>query len=388
MRNQALGLYIHFPFCEQKCWYCDFLTFSHADSLIPSYEEALLRQLQQDISFRKLRGKPLNSVYFGGGTPSLASPSFFIRCKDIINQSFEVMPEIEITVEANPGTLREELVNTWKHIGVNRLSLGVQTTVNRLLDSCGRRHTRETVEEDLILLNRYREASGLSLNFDFIYGLFEQGEEDIRQDLSFIEKWKPNHVSWYSLILEERSRFGVYVRQGKYVPPSDETMDLLEKTASQGLRQLGYEQYEISNFARNGAYSRHNRKYWTGQPYLGIGLGAASYLEGRRSQCADTFSKYFEAVHQQLPAWMEEPYSQTEEAFDEVMMGFRLLEGISRDRFRKKYGWDFVETYAVFFEKWRSADYVDWNEARIWMTEKGLNFQNIILSDLLEIWRN
>nr|WP_072514575.1 radical SAM family heme chaperone HemW [Ndongobacter massiliensis] len=378
---KPIGVYIHLPFCAQRCFYCDFLTFPHAESLHEPYLSHILQEITEDAVRRGLRGRHCDSVFFGGGTPSLFPPSAIRQLLEQLRSVLSLTADCEITLEGNPATLNEKKAAAYRAAGVNRLSLGVQSFSDGLLRTCGRDHTAQCAKQDVRIL----QAAGFTnLSLDLIYGIPGQQPSDIEEDLRCIAELEPQHISWYALIVEPRTIFFEKEKQETLRFPNEEALDALERRARCGLAKLGYMRYEISNFAKEGYASRHNVKYWTAAPYWGLGLGAASYLDGVRSENVRTFSDYFARVDAGKPAWNVIPRTDEEDAFEFVMMGLRLVRGIDRHAFAKRYGYDLCERAAPIFEAHRKRGNLVWSETRVRLTEQGLAFQNTFLVDLLE----
>lgn len=376
---KPIGVYIHLPFCSRRCGYCDFLTFPHAEKLHKPYLQHLLREIADDAVRRGLKGHLCDSIFLGGGTPSLFAPSMIQQILERLRSVLSLTSDCEITLEANPATMDEEKAEGYRAAGVNRLSLGVQSFSDDLLRVCERNHTAYRAKHDISLL---KAAGFTNLSLDLIYGIPGQKLSNIEKDLCCIAELQPQHISWYALILEPRTVF--FEKQKTLSLPDEETLDALEMRVRSGLKRLGYERYEISNFAKEGYASRHNKKYWTAAPYWGLGLGAASYLDGVRSENTRKFSDYFSRIEAGEPVWTVIARTRDEDAFEFVMMGLRLVQGISRTEFFKRYGYDLCTRAAEVFEEHRKRGNLLWDEKRIWLTEQGLGFQNAFLVDLLD----
>lgn len=378
----SLGIYVHIPFCAERCFYCDFLTFPHAEKFHAPYGLALQKEITH-AAWASYPDRTVDSIFFGGGTPTLLPASRLAAFLASLRRAFLLAEDAEITLEANPGTLTREGVHQLVASGVNRISLGVQTTNDALLKAIGRTHQMKDVLDDVEML---REAGIKNLNLDMILALPGQTPTDIENDLHWIETLRPTHVSWYSLILEEKTLFGYRTARGELVLPSEEEELALSAQAFKGLRCLGYVRYEFSNFAKPGSQSRHNLKYWSGDDYLGFGLGAASYIDGERYENMRGLKTYIETLERgELPR-RKIVRSREDDLFEQVMTGLRKLEGIDRARFAKKNGIDPVQIAALVFRNAEREGLARITAERLALTEKGLLVQNSILSDALLYW--
>ncbi len=378
--TKPLGIYLHLPFCVERCIYCDFLTFPHADKHQEPYLEALVEEIHQDSARRDLAGYVVDSIFLGGGTPSLLEPDQLDKLFAALHQVVTISPDCEVTIEANPATLDETKVAAYRRLGINRVSLGIQSMNQDLLTFCLRNHKPADVVEDIALLRRH----GIdNINFDLIYAIPKQTEADIKADLKWIEKLQPGHVSWYSLIIEEKTLLHHYIKKGLVKPLDEDTEFTFMGFVQDGLESLGYAQYENSNYAKPGKQSRHNLKYWSNQDYWGLGLGASSYLGGDRYQVTSSFTDYLDLVANKLPTWQVESRTPTDDLFEQVMMGFRKVSGISRPDFQDRNGVDLLATCPAFFTDQKARGLIDWDDQAVWLTKQGFRFQNDVLVDFL-----
>lgn len=388
---RPLGIYIHYPFCTERCFYCDFLTFPHAETLQAPYISALKKEIAHLGQAETKQTSPLlqdtpyfvDSVYFGGGTPSLLPTEEFLAVVETLRANFSFANDVEITLEVNPGTLTEEGLRRLLTVGVNRFSLGVQTMSDALLARLGRTHMAEDVEHDIRML---QNAGANNVNVDFLLGLPAQTLADIQKDLLYVAQWHVQHVSWYSLILEEKTYFHWQAQQGDLSLPEENLLLQEEDEVLRTLSSLGYTRYEISNFSLPSYASRHNRKYWTAEEYLGIGVGAASYLQGERYQNPSGIHAYIKEVEEgRLPQQLVERTIK-EDLFEQVMMGLRLLEGVDREAFLKRNGMDALAIAPKSMAKAQKNGLLCITPTNIAFTRKGLNVQNDVLSDMLWEW--
>lgn len=331
---ESFGIYIHLPFCLKKCNYCDFLSFLlPSQDRVADYVLGLKKEMQ--LAAPELEGLSAASLYLGGGTPSLLASR---NLKDILfaaKNYFSLAPNAEVTVEANPGTLSMVKLREMRDMGVNRLSLGVQSMNNRLLTAMGRVHTAEEARTCYYL---GREAGFENINVDLIYGLPGQTKEMWQDTLVNVAALIPEHVSAYGLSLEEGTPWGDLYSQDRLSLPGEDHWAAMHDITGEILTTAGLEQYEISNYARPGCESVHNLGYWHRRPYIGLGLGAASLLNETRYRNHSSLEKYFQDLaSNKLPREDEDRLS-VEEAMSETMfLGLRTTQGISVGEFAAKY---------------------------------------------------
>ncbi len=355
------GVYISYPFCSQKCSFCNFASGVSAPETIAQYQSALLAE----IGRHAWAWQPA-TLYVGGGTPSLM-PAYFLR------ELTAAIPRAQITestLECAPGTVTPEAVANWRTCGINRVSLGVQSFVTRELRQTGRRHDCHIVQRELELL---RSGGIGNVNIDLIAGLPEQTLASMDESLQWIERLAPPHVSLYIFEIDEDSRLGNEIllggqRYGAPRVPNDELTAQLYEKASQTLRRMGYHHYEISNYAHAGFESRHNLKYWLLEPYVGFGLDAHSFDGRNRYSNADTFAGYFKAEKAEQPA--SDP---SEEHF---FVGLRLLDGIEPTV-------DEWQRFAQPIEKWERAGMLERAGAKLRLTPPAVLISNEIFQEFL-----
>ncbi|MCF0135846.1 MAG: oxygen-independent coproporphyrinogen III oxidase [Lachnospiraceae bacterium] len=388
-RNADPMLYVHIPFCVRKCHYCDFLSFpcNHpgGSEEISSYLAALNKEIL--LTGRESNGGVLSSVFVGGGTPSLLKPEQFETLGEAIREAFILEKRTEWTLEANPGTITREKAAAWKKAGVNRISMGVQSFDDDLLQTLGRIHRRDAVLESYEIL---REAGFENVSMDLMFGLPDQTMDTWKQTLEEAASLKPEHLSCYGLIIEEGTPF--YERQKELALPEEETEREMYHYAIRFLKDRGYAQYEISNFALPGGESRHNTGYWQRRPYYGVGLGAASLLPGD-VRCSNTRSmeKYLQVLGKcedscDLLALIRESVTSLScaEAMEEFMfLGFRMNEGVSEEDFLRSFHIDMKKVYGKVLEKYHKEGLLREREGRWSLTEQGIDVSNVILADFL-----
>ena len=370
----ALGLYIHIPFCKAKCAYCDFYSLAHSEEKMDAYMAALLRHLEEVAP--RAAGMQVDTVYFGGGTPSYLGAARLCRILQTVLRRYDVARDAEITLEANPDSAGD-----WKELrrlrraGFNRLSLGVQSTDDALLRRIGRIHTYEQVQQ---AVTAARKAKFTDLSLDLIYGLPGQTMEDWQRTLADAVALGPEHLSCYGLKLEEGTPLWQQ-RQTLTLPDDDAQADMYLYTVA-ALGEMGYEQYEISNFAKPGKASRHNLKYWRMEEYAGFGPGAHSDFGGVRYGYVRDIDSY---IAGRLVLSESENDSTLARDYEYVMLSLRTAAGIDRQTFEKSYRQRFQPMEALF-EQYEKAGLASRTEGGWRLTPKGFLVSNSIIAALQE----
>lgn len=348
--KQPLGIYLHIPFCVQKCLYCDFLSFpvgktteqSAEQKKCQNYMEALLMEIEHASKMIDITSYEIQTIFIGGGTPSLINEDYITKTLCKLNELFSVSDHPEITIEANPGTLTESKLHSYRNAGINRLSIGLQSTQNEELRRLGRIHT---YEEFLESYQMAREAGFENINVDLMTALPGQTMEDLKENLERVIALHPEHISAYSLIIEEGTPYAK-LYQEEDLPPEETDREMYAMTGSM-LAAAGYHRYEISNYALDGYESRHNTSYWKRIPYLGLGLGASSLMNETRWKNEDRLEAYIEEIQQgNLPRHFEVEKLTTQAQMEEFMfLGLRMLEGVSSVEFERTFGKSLQEVY-------------------------------------------
>ncbi len=377
MKN--IGIYVHIPFCKRKCLYCDFPSFGNMEDKFEAYVYAL----EQEIEKRgeKTRGFQVSSIFFGGGTPTVLSEDLLERLLTKINASFTIVEDAEITIEANPGTIHGKMAEALRKMSFNRLSMGVQAWQNRLLSTLGRIHT---IEEFVDNFQNARKAGFDNINVDLMFALPTQTFTDWKETLEKITDLNPEHISAYSLIIEEGTPFYERFEKGELV----ETEEVLDREmyhyAVAFLAEKGYYQYEISNFSKLGRESRHNKIYWQTTPYLGMGLGAHSYFQGSRFHNTYDLDKYILADGEINRLEEEREMVLKKAAMEEFMfLGLRLTEGVSFKVFFERFGVEMTEVYSKVISDFLESDLLRQTEEGIALTQRGIDLSNQVFAEFL-----
>lgn len=377
------GIYIHIPFCVKKCAYCDFVSFENSP-YISQYVNAL--QAEMKISAFRLPYRRYDTVFVGGGTPSTLPSGMMRQIIDALKTHFDLANNAEITVECNPGTVDREKLDEYMSCGVNRLSLGLQSASDRLLCEIGRIHV---FEDFLKSYEAARQAGFQNINVDVMYGLPKQAVDDLSQTLDTLFMLSPEHVSAYSLILEEGTPLFSRVARGEAALPDEDEAYQMHRFCIEALQKAGYERYEISNYARRSYTGekgywqcQHNLNYWNNGEYLGLGLNAhsAMRMEGSgwtRWNNAETFPSYFSSIEQSvMPAQEKTPISRDEEMFETVMLALRKTEGLSLSSFFERFGEPFEGHYQKAIAALEKIGYLTVKNGFACLTEAGLDMQN------------
>ncbi len=386
MRFDSVGLYLHLPFCVSKCAYCDFNSFSGLGDLIPEY----LRALKAEMAGRSAGGAAVATVFVGGGTPTALSGPELAGLLEDARRCFTWLDGTEATVEANPGTVDRAKLSLVRQAGANRLSLGVQSFNDRLLVRLGRVHRAAEARE---AVRAAREAGFDNLSLDLIFGLPGQTLADWRADLESALELEPEHLSCYSLKVEEGTSFAAEAAAGRLDLPGEETDLAMFDLTRDRLGAAGYESYEISNFARPGRRCRHNLVYWRNEEYLGFGAGAASYLDRRRWTNIRDPREYVRALdraagptgiaggfdHGRLAGEVETTDLRTE-MIETVMMSLRTSDGLSEDYFRRRFGAELRSVFPEALDWTISRGLSAFDEGALRLTPTGLRLANQALA--------
>ena len=380
MKNtNTVGLYIHIPFCRQKCLYCDFPSWAGKEGQMQGYVDALTKEIRKRGT--EYTDQQVVSVFFGGGTPTTLTIPMLEQLMQAVFESWDIAEDAEITTEANPGTLDVEMAAALRKMGFNRLSMGVQAWQNRLLKELGRIHTIESFQENY---QAVREAGFENVNTDLMFALPNQTMADWQETVKNIVAMNPEHISAYSLIIEEGTPFYDRYEKGELKPAEEELDREMYHWAVDYLAEHGYEQYEISNFAKKCRQSRHNRIYWQAEEYLGMGLGSHSYMNGERFHNIYDLQEYIRADGD-VSLLKEDIERITEEdALAEFMfLGLRLAEGVSFAGFEERFGQGMKNIYGSQIEELVKDELLQEDEIGIRLTARGVDISNFVFEKFL-----
>lgn len=363
--------------------YCDFLSGPEHLKQIEEYVDMLLVEVKQYHDF--IKQYKVRSIFLGGGTPSILSPEQISRIMNAIREAAgeNLFPDAEITIESNPGTLTMDKLNVYQKLGINRISMGLQSTHDEELKLLGRMHT---YEEFLQGYHMARKAGFQNINVDLMSGLPGQTLKTFEETLERIIALNPEHISAYSLIIEEGTRFyEMYgTEEGKKQLPDEETDRLIYHKTKEILKKAGYERYEISNYAKKGMESRHNLSYWTGIAYLGLGLGASSYFDNKRYYNEENMKYYLQALHKKESVLHLEETLTIQDKMEEFMiLGLRLMCGIEKKEFFHQFSVTIEEAYGEVIKKLTALGMMKEEGGRLFFTEEGIDVSNEIFTMFL-----
>ena len=370
--------YIHIPFCEHICYYCDFNKVFLEGQPVDEYIEALLKEAR--LALRQNPVEKMETLYVGGGTPTSLTASQLER---LLSGLREILPYYngEFTVEANPGDLTADKLDVMKNYGVNRLSMGVQTFDDRLLKKIGRKHTAQDVYDTIQLLE---EKDFSNVTIDLIYALPGQSLESFRDTVTRALALDLPHYALYSLILENQTMFMNWVRRGKMHLPEQELEAQMYAETIDAMEKAGRKQYEISNFAKPGFESQHNLVYWNNQNYFGLGAGASGYLGNRRYKNRGPIQHYLKSLkNDQLPVLEEEILTQKAQIEEEMFLGLRKILGVDKTVFENRFGFSMMDVYGDVIEKLKQQKLITETDSGVCLTEEGLFRGNDVFEEFL-----
>ncbi len=390
LRNQ-LSVYLHVPFCATKCTYCAFNTYTHLDALIEPFVGALIREIE--IVGANAPDQVVGTIFFGGGTPSLLTPQQFARVLAALRQNFDVSADAEITLEANPNDLDRDYLTALRRIGLNRISIGMQTANANELQLFRRRHDNDAVAR---AVSAARAGGFDNLNLDLIYGFPHQTIQTWETSLRQMLALKPEHVSLYALGLEEGTAMKAWVERGQLPAPDDDLAADMYELASDLLSAAGYAQYEISNWARPGYECRHNLQYWHNDDYVGVGPGAHGFASGVRYSTILSPQRYIKALagasessgtyaYPLTPVTAESTVmDRAGQITDTLIMGLRLTqEGIPRAQFSQRFGIDLVDLHRPIIEKFVGYGLLAVDDERVKLTDHGRLLSNVVFREFV-----
>ena len=372
---KEMSLYIHIPFCKQKCLYCDFPSYAGKESLMDQYIDSLNKEI-----INKGKNYLIKSIFIGGGTPSYLDEKNLESLLKAINQ-LKFKEDIEFTVECNPGTLNEEKLLIMKNNNVNRLSMGLQSTNNSLLKEIGRIHTFEQFK------NNYDEARKIgfdNINIDLMFGLPNQSVEEWKRTLEDAVSLNPDHISAYSLIIEEGTCFYKLYYDDKLNLPNEDEERSMYLLAKEVLKEYGYHQYEISNYSKDSKECYHNKVYWKCNEYLGLGVSASSFVDEKRFKNIDDIKMYIEKINKNEDVREEIHVNDIKDDMEEFMfMGLRMMEGIKVKEFKERFGRDVFEIYDSAIKNNMKKGLLLFDSEKLYLSSKGIELSNYVMSDFI-----
>ncbi|MDD5945582.1 MAG: radical SAM family heme chaperone HemW [Clostridia bacterium] len=374
--NKNISLYIHIPFCVRKCLYCDFPSFALPENCYEDYVRTLCREMNEYAA--DFYGMKVKSIFIGGGTPSVLPPKLLGRIMDTVMSKFDVDSDAEISIEANPGTLDAKKLTEMNSMYFNRLSMGLQAWQDRLLKGIGRIHTADEFETNFL---QARDAGFKNINVDLMFALPGQTLDDWQETIEHVLKLRPEHISAYSLIIEEGTPFYDMYEKG-IIRETDEVLDRkMYYLVNEMLSDKGYGRYEISNFSKPGFECRHNIVYWRTEEYRGFGLGAHSYVGGERFHNTCDFKKYvsFEGLNEDREILTED---EKQEEF--MFMGLRMTEGISENVFKERFKKSIYDVYAKEIRELTQEKLLVSKDERLYLTDRGVDVSNQVFEKFIK----
>ena len=374
MQKKELGVYIHIPFCEKKCIYCDFISFENKLDLQGQYVEKLLEEINNEKDLFK--DYKITTIYIGGGTPSIINEDLIGKILSMIDRESDA----EITIELNPGTVTKQKLINYKNFGINRLSIGLQSTKNEILKQIGRIHNYEKFLESY----KYAEDVGYdNINVDLMIGIPNQSIQDIKDSINKIVNLKPAHISVYSLIIEPNTPLENMVDKNILKLPSDEDERMQYSYVKNSLELKGYKHYEISNFAIDGKYSKHNMNCWEQKEYIGFGVSAHSYINKKRFSNTESLNEYLSEDYKKIKI-LQEVQNIEDEQKEYMLLGLRKIDGIKISKFKEKFnGQNPIFLFKKELDKLVKQELLQVDLDNIKLTRKGLDLANLVWEEFV-----
>lgn len=383
MDKKELGIYIHIPFCKQKCNYCDFISYTNKCNEVERYVECIVKEINTfDFSNYKV-----TTIYIGGGTPSFIDSKYIKQIINIVYKKIQIkknkVKDIEVTIEINPGTVTKKKLNEYKEVGINRLSIGLQCIQDRLLKLLGRIHT---FKDFLNTYNLAKEVGFENINVDLMLGLPNQTIEDLKNSLNKVIELNPSHISTYSLIVEEGTKLFKQIENNELQLLDEEVERNMYWYVKNILELNGYSHYEISNFAKNGKESKHNMNCWNQEEYIGFGVAAHSYIKNIRFSNTENLEEYIENVTAgefQENKTIEEKQTLEDKKNEFMMLGFRKIEGVDISKFKAKFVDNPIFIYKDKLNKLVEEGLIEIDLNNIRLTNKGIDFANLVFEEFI-----
>lgn len=383
MKKEELGIYIHIPFCMQKCLYCDFVSYINKSECVKEYINCMIKEIQS----YDLKKYNITTIYIGGGTPSFIESDYIKEIINVIQNKLEKndtrWEDIEITIEANPGTVTLEKLNDYKTAGINRISLGLQATQDRLLKQIGRIHNYKDFLEAYEILKR---VGFNNINVDLMIGLPNQSIKDLKESLEKIIKLDPNHISVYSLIIEDGTPISKLLDEEKIKLPDEEIERQMYWYVKNKLELNGYNHYEISNFSKKGKESKHNLNCWKQKQYIGVGAAAHSYFKDIRYSNTNNIEEYIKNIKEnniEKNRKIEEKQTIEDKKNEFMMLGFRMIEGVNIADFKAKFVDNPLYVYREKIKKLTDEGLIEVDLNNIKLTNKGLDLANVVFEEFI-----
>ena len=390
MEEKEIGLYVHMPFCKQKCYYCDFVSYANKYNIVDRYIQCLKKEIIQYANENKIMSKHglepkyvIKTIYIGGGTPSSIDELYIINILQKIKENFQIKNDAEITIEVNPGTVNKEKLETYREIGINRLSIGLQAVQDEILKSIGRIHTFKDFE------NTYkyaREVGFNNINVDLMINLPNQTLDNVKESVKAILNLKPEHISVYSLILEENTKLYEMVKSKQVALEPEEVERQMYWYVKETLEKYKYIQYEISNFAKSGFQSQHNIDCWNQEEYIGVGIAASSFIENKRYSNISNLEEYMDNIESGMPnknLILDEVLDFESKMNEFMMLGLRTIQGVDIKKFEQKFKINPIIKYCKILEKLNHEGLIEIDANNIKLSNKGIDLANIVWEEFV-----
>lgn len=377
MKNKEIGIYVHIPFCKQKCYYCDFVSYCNKDNLIEYY----IKAVKKEIKLQNIQA-PITTIYIGGGTPSYIESKYI---KEIIEEikKKNVTKRPEITIEVNPGTVTREKLKDYKKSGINRLSIGLQSVQDDILKEIGRIHD---FEQFLETYEMARNVGFKNINVDLMLGIPNQRIKDLKESLEEVIKLQPEHISVYSLIVEDGTPIANKIQKGELELPDEETERNMYWYVKNNLELNGYKHYEISNFAKKGYESKHNINCWNQKQYFGFGAAAHSYRDITRYSNTDKIEEYIRNVKSERldrNRIIHEVQKEYDTEKEYMLLGLRKINGVKISEFKLKFGKNPIYLFRNELKKLTDEKLISIDEDNIRLTNRGIDLANLVWEEFV-----
>ena len=377
--NKSLGIYIHIPFCEKKCDYCNFVSYCLPKQTQVEYAKSVIREVQMKGS--KFKDYEVDTIFFGGGTPSCMPDGTISMILQAIYQNFSVKKDAEITIECNPNSLTVPKLNEYKKVGINRLSIGLQAYSNKLLKLVGRLHSKKQFDEAFSLA---RDIGFKNINVDLILGLPGQTLHNVKRELHHLKRLNVDHISAYGLIVEENTKLFKNLQQKVYKLPSEDKQLKMYRYTKMYLKKNGVFRYEVSNFAKRGFECEHNKKYWTEKEYLGIGAVASSFAHGERWKNTDNIKKYIDDISKNKVEREEVEQIDKQNMIEEtIMLSLCTVCGIDLSKFENDFGFDILKNKKSEIAELQKEQLIQIKDGHLSCTDRGFEVLNQIVLQLV-----
>ena len=377
---ERFGIYIHIPFCVKKCSYCDFVSFCSDEKIWEQYTNAVVCEIEN----KKIENpKKVTTIYIGGGTPSLIPENYIVKIINTVKSRFKIEESAEITIEVNPGTVTEKKLVAYKNVGINRISIGLQSAEDRILKLIGRIHNYQTF---LSTYNLTRNIGFENINVDLMLAIPTQTKEELLNTLNKVIELKPNHISLYSLIVEENTEIKKALEVGKLEYVDEKVEREMYWKTKRILEKNGYFHYEISNFAKRGFESKHNMDCWNQEEYIGFGIAAHSYINNKRFSNISNLEEYIKNINEEnfeKNIELHENQTKQDKMKEYMMIGLRKIDGISISEFERRFRISPLFYFRFEIDKLVKENLLEVDLDYIKLTKKGLDFANIVFEEFI-----